>query len=200
MRSSPLFVSLFVVLALAVPAAAQTVTGDNVLAVYFDEGATQRSWYGTGPVTLYLIAGPLTRYDTHLGRRVPCTQLEGWYAPMNIIPIENVSNPILTPRGAGSPAPISLAGGHTDIDLMLPVPLPLAGRTVIADITMVVVSTAPTAIHLLPLAFRADGVLGWFEILRDEQGDDTSHVASLNAAAPVPAEPSSWGGIKRLYD
>ncbi len=182
------------------PATAQSIDITNALVVYFDEAATVRSWYGTGAVTAYAVAGPLKRWDgTSL---VPCTQLESWWATSSLDPLTGRATGTWIPRGGGLPAAVAFAGGYADLFINLPTPLPLDGRTVVAELRLDVTSNLPTLICLDGWIYRADGATGNFATLThgpDGPMDMTCLTAAINAAAPVPAERGTWGGVKAMF-
>ena len=182
------------------PAAAQTVDVPNALVVYFDEAATVRSWYGTGAVTAYAVAGPLSRWDG--ASYVPFAQLESWGATSSLTPGTGRATGTWVPRGGGLPAAVAFAGGYADLFITLPTPLPLQGRTVVAELRLDVTSNLPTLICLNGQHFRADGQTGYFALLThgpDGPMDMTCLTAAINAAAPVPAERGTWGGVKAMF-
>lgn len=179
-------------------AAGQTVPDDNALVFYFDEGASVRSVYGTGSITAYLVAGPMIDFEGN-----PYAVMNGWGANgMRIDPFENVASAVLTPRGAATPASYTFTGYTANVGFDLGEPLPLAGRTVIAELALEVVSEAPT--YLRPCGVNGgscdvDGVQRWFEILRDDTGLAIVDTSVINGEAPLATDSPSWGGVKALY-
>lgn len=195
-------VALAVISALAGVASAQRIGEPNALVVYFDEAATQRSWYGTGPVTAYIVAGPLEQMD--VWPAVPYTGLEWWLAELELVPASHVADVVVRARGDAAPLQYALEPSWwPQLTFTLQTPLPLAGLTVIADLEMLVLSDQPTEIHLRGGPFIADGRQDAFAMLThgsDGPMDVTDHVANLNAEAPVPVEAMTWGGLKALFD
>jgi len=190
--------AIFFSLLLIQPILAQTVDEANALVFYFDEEATQRSWYGTGEVTVYLMAGPL------FFEGQPCQVLNSWDCwSMAIYPLENVSGAVLTMRGNAEPAVMDLGAlGFLDCQVQLLEPLPLAERTVLAELVVNVVSTEPTALEAWGGNFTADGNPNWFEQLTsgpDGPMDMTGHTATINGDAPVSTESLSLDQLKALY-
>lgn len=187
---------IFLVISIQAPLA-QTVDENNSLVFYFDEDATQRSWYGTGEVTVYLTAGPMV----HQGE--PCSFLNSWQCDDLIIdPIANVTDARITMRGVASPAVVDLPDGWTNLNVTLLEPLPLNGRTVVAELTLNVISPDPTALIAWGSYFVADDVQGLFELLTmGPHGpmDMTGHSASINDLSPVSTENLNWNLIKSLY-
>jgi hypothetical protein len=182
------------------PAHSQPVDVTEALVVYFDEAATVRSWYGTGPVTAYIIAGPL--YSWTGTAFVPYQQLEAWSGEISLVPQVGRATATVVPRGGAAPAVINLTEGHAFLDVTLPTPLPLHERTVVADLQLVVTSNLPTIICLEGWQYRADGATGWFAMLTN--GSDgpmsrTCFLAGINTAAPVPVAQDSWGAIKAMF-
>lgn len=178
----------------------QTVDVPEALVVYFDEAATVRSWYGTGPVTAYIIAGPLNRWTGTA--YVPYQQLEAWSGNISLEPLVGRATATVVPRGGATPAVIDLADGTAFLDVALPVPLPLQQRTVVADLQLVVTSSLPTIVCLEGWQYRADGATGWFAMLTrgpDGPMDMTCLVAAINAAAPVPVVQDRWGEVKAMF-
>ncbi len=184
-------------------AMAQIVDQDNSLVVYFDEAATQRSWYGTGPVTAYIVAGPMTYWDGDA--MVPYVGLDWWLSNLYFVPLEgHLSGVMVRSRGSATPAEIAWNPVMYEISFGFDSPLPLSGRTVIADIEMIVVSDQPTEIHIEPGLFKADGMLEplsfeWLTRGPDGPMDTTDHVANINAAAPIATETRSWSSVKSLF-
>jgi hypothetical protein len=201
MLSRPGFMAsaLLVALGFAAPVAAQVVDVPNALVFYFDEAATQRSWYGTGPVTAYLVAGPLDIAGE------PCRLLSSWASPnVDIWPHDNVANPTLTMRGDAAPAVLDLDAMQMGFVVTLATPLPLDGRTVVAELTMDVVSDTPTRLIAWADSFAADGRTGWFTTLThgpDGPMDFTGNTANINDASPVGNgnANASWGRVKALF-
>lgn len=200
------WLTLLLALALAGSAAcpqvahSQTVVVPGALVVYFDEAATIRSWYGTGPVTAYIIAGPLNRWTGTA--YVPYQQLEAWSGNISLDPLVGRATATVVPRGGAAPAAIDVTGGSVFLDITLPVPLPLQGRTVVADLQLVVTSSLPTIVCLEAWRYRADGATDWFAMLTrgpDGPMDMTCEVAGINAAAPVPVVQDSWGEVKAMF-
>lgn len=182
------------------PAHSQTVDVPGALVVYFDEAATVRSWYGTGPVTAYIIAGPLNHWTG--SATVPCQQLEAWRASIALDPVVGRATAVVATRGGAVPAFVELSEATGFLDVSLPTPLPLQGRTVVAELRLVVTSNLPTIICLNGWDYQADGVRDLFEMLThgpDGPMDRTCLVAAINAAAPVPVEQGSWGGLKAMF-
>lgn len=182
------------------PAHSQTVAVSEALVVYFDEAATVRSWYGTGPVTAYIIAGPLL-WSTGTGV-APYQQLEAWSGMLSLEPQLGRATATVVPRGGATPAVIDMPYGWAFLDIALPVPLPLQERTVVADLQLVVTSNLPTMVCLEGFRYRADGATGSFAMLTD--GPDgpmnrTCLVAGINTAAPVPVAQDSWGAVKAMF-
>lgn len=179
-------------------ALAQTIEDNNVLAFYFDEGATMRSWYGEGEVTAYLIAGPMV-----WGGGQPAALLNYWSCwELIVMPVENYTDARLTMRGMATPAVVELNNGWTDLSVIMNEPLPLDGHTVVAELTLNVVSTTPTALHVWGGQYEADSIESMFEILTagpDGPMDMTGHTANINADAPVPTDHQSWDQLKSLY-
>lgn len=188
---------ILVALGFAAPVFAQVVDIPNAMVFYFDEAATQRSWYGTGPVTAYLTVGPLEIQGQ------PCQMLNSWSSwNMEVWPPDHVSGVTLTMRGVATPAVLDLNAMQLDVQVLLAEPLPLSGRTVIAELFMNVVSTEPTQLIAWPYNFTADGTLGWFETLThgsDGPMDMTGHTASINDDAPVGTQQVAWDQVKALY-
>lgn len=194
--------TLLVLTAAARPdaAAAQTVAVPNALIVYFDEGATIRSWYGTGPVTAYIVVGPLSAWDGQAD--VPSLQLERWSGRISLEPLAGNATATVMPRGGVVPAVVDLANGWADLEVTLPTPLPLQGRTVVADLALMVTSALPTVICLEGWQFQADGRTGSFTMLTDGpdgQMDMTCRVAGINTAAPVAATATCWSAVKAMF-
>lgn len=180
-------------------APAQTINESNVLAFYFDEEATERSWYGTGDVTAYLIAGPMIQPG--LGNQ-PYEYLQAWSCDIDVSPVENYSGALLTMRGLAIPATIELTGSWAMVDVLLPEPLALSGRTVVAELTLNVSSTERTELRVWGINFTADDVEDQFEILTsgsDGPMDMTNHTANINDDAPVSDRETSWSNVKALY-
>lgn len=176
---------------------AQTIPDNNVLAFYFDEGATDRSWYGTGDVTAYLVAGPLISVDGDF------QVLNSWAADeILILPFENVSSAHLVMRGAAYPAELEMTSMWAVLDVGLADPLPLNGRTVVAELRLNVLSEETTQLHVWGGEFIADGTWSHFAILTsggDGPMDMTGHTANINGDSPVPSSPASWGAVKSLF-
>lgn len=188
------------VMAVAAGAVAQVVDEENALVVYFDEGATQRSWYGTGQVTAYVVAGPMVWWDGY--QVLPHTGLESWSGVLYFVPWDHVADVVLRSRGDALPAQVSLDGTWWEFAFALQTPLPLAGRTVIAELDLNVLSDLATEVHLGGYGFVADGQSGQFAMLTsgpDGPMDMTDHVANINAVAPVAAEATTWSHVKGLY-
>ena len=196
--------ALAVISALAGVAPAQTIREPNALVVYFDEAATQRSWYGTGPVTAYIVAGPLEYWDG--AHNIPYHDLYAWAANLLLFPNEHVSNIVVRPRGSAWPESISIPGPlwWVEMEVQLDPSLPLSGLTVIADIDILVLSDQSTEIHVQGTRFVADdGQTRFFaELTNGPDGpmDFTDHVANINAEAPVLVDATTWGGLKALFD
>lgn len=189
---------IFAILLLACTAQAQTVQQDNALVFYFDEGATVRAVIGSGELTAYLIAGPMIDFA-----ETPYGFMNSWGANgMSIEPFGNVSSAILTPRGAASPASFEFTSGSANIGVLLAEPLPLSGRTVLAELTLMVTSSATT--YLTPCyanggSCDVDGVQRWFETLYDETGAPALATAAINGEAPLATSTASWSGVKALF-
>ncbi len=177
---------------------AQTIDDNNVLAFYFDEGATQRSWYGVGEVTAYLIAGPMV-----WGGGQPAAFLNSWACwELSVTPVENYTDARLTMRGTATPAVVELTNGWTELSVLMNEPLPLDGHTVVAELTLTVVSETPTALVVWGGQYEADNIESVFEMLTtgpDGPMDMTGHTANVNADAPVPTDHQSWDQLKSLY-
>lgn len=182
----------------AVTIQAQTVEVNNALVFYFDEGATSRSWYGTGEVTVFLVAGPMIHWDGQ-----PYAFINSWGTNgMEIHPFENVSSATLTARGSASPASFEFTDGSFSNGFQMIEPLPLAGRTVLAELTLNVISSEPT--YLTPCydnggSCDVDGVHRWFEVLFTHDLEMVLATTTINGPAPVAAEPLSWGQVKALF-
>ncbi len=188
---------LFLILFLVGSASAQTISDANVLAFYFDEDATERSWYGTGEVAVYLVAGPI-----EMGGQ-PCQGLNHWSAnEIWIGPFENVSSAHWIMRGAAYPAELEMTQAWAILDVGLADPLPLNGRTVVAELRLNVLSEELIQLHCWGGPFIADGVESHFEILTygsDGPMDMTGHTANINGSSPVPSSQASWGEVKSLF-
>ncbi len=193
-------ITLVAVSAIPVIARSQTVDTPCALVVYFDEGATVRSWYGTGPVAAYVVAGPMVYWDgTH---EVPYQALERWSGQISLAPMSNLASAVVTPRGGVAPVVIDPVLGVASLDVTLAPALPLDGRTVVADLALDVLSQAPTQIRLWGMSYRADGQESWFSMLTsgpDGPMDLTDWVANINAPAPIAVTPQSWGAVKQLF-
>jgi len=179
---------------------AQTVEQLNALVFYFDENATERSWYGTGEVTAYLIAGPLVYSDNGLHYHEFLNSWSCW--GLDARPFENLSLATLTMRGEAIPASVELGPQPIDLDVILVEPLPLTGRTVVAELALNVVATERTELWAWGDAFTADGMANGFVQLTsgpDGPMDMTGHTANINADAPVGTEHLSWSQVKALY-
>jgi hypothetical protein len=187
----------------SVGAMAQIVDQDNALVVYFDEEATQRSWYGTGPVTAYIVAGPMVYWNGN--DLVPYNGLDMWLTNLYFVPLEgHVTGVVIRGRGNATPAEIVWNPVNYEISFSFYPPLPLSGRTVIADLEMMVVSDQPTEIHIEPGIFMADGMMEPLQFAALTSGPDgpmdyTDHVANINAASPIAAEMRSWSAVKSLF-
>jgi len=179
------------------PLEAQTVDDPNALVFYFDEAATQRSWYGTGEVTVYLIAGPMRNGENifHF--------LNSWGAwELVVMPMENVTGATLTMRGNASPEVVEIGPEGLDIEVVLLEPLPLDGRTVLAELDLDVVSTAPTELWAWGGDCVVDDIPWQFALLTsgsDGPMDMTGNTANINAGPPVATTARSWGQVKALY-
>lgn len=190
---------VFCLLALLVPVAqAQVVEEDNALVFYFDEGATSRSWYGTGEVTAYLVAGPMIDFGGQ-----PYEFINSWGANgMQIDPFENVASATLTARGSASPVSYEFTESSMSLGFNLTEPLALDDRTVLAELTLMVISSEPTG--LTPCypnggSCDVDGVQRWFEVLYDDSSEWVTATAFINGPAPVASTAASWGDLKALY-
>lgn len=184
-------------LLLAFPVVAQTVDVSNALVFYFDEEATLRSWYGTGEVTVYLVAGPMESGDQVF------QFLNSWsFWEMVVLPFENVSYATLTMRGNASPAVVPVDPWIPDLEVEMLEPLPLDGRTVVAELTLNVVSNDPTQLWVWGASCVVDDTPWGFTTLTsgpDGPMDMTGHTANINDAAPVGTRNVSWGQVKALY-
>jgi hypothetical protein len=202
MKSSHRILALAALLiCLSVAAQAQTVEVDNALVFYFDEEATQRSVYGTGQITAYLIAGPMLHFDG-----TPCQVMNSWgFAGMGVWPFANVASARLVPRGVAAPAFVDFTGDFLGTGFMMAEPLPLDGRTVIAELVLDVISDEPT--ELVPCdpgsaSGDFDGVAHWFNILTSGPHGPMDMVwatATINGPAPVSNTDATMGGVKALY-
>ncbi len=200
MNRAPAAAAILLLLCASAPAAAQTVDVLNALVVYFDEAATSRAWYGTGAVTAYLVAGPMVAWNG--GSLVPCQQLEAWNAQLILESADPALVASVTPRGPATPAAIPLTNNFAQLAVVLQPGLPLNGRTVVAELSLVVPGPASIAVCLWAMDYVADGRPGGFSLLTrgpDGPMDMTCHVAAINAPAPVPAAPASWSAVKALY-
>ena len=188
---------LMACLLLAVPLLAQTVEVSNALVFYFDEEATIRSWYGTGEVTVYLVAGPMENNGQAF------QLLNSWsFWEMLVMPFENVSSATLTMRGNANPAMVPVETFIDYLAVELLEPLPLDGRTVVAELALNVVSDEPTQLWVWGAECMVDGTPWGFTTLTsgpDGPMDMTGHTANINDVAPVGTQNVSWGQVKALY-
>ena len=190
---------VFCLVALLFPIAqAQTVEENNALVFYFDEGATSRSWYGTGEVTTYLIAGPMIDFWGQ-----PYEFINSWGANgMQIDPFENVASATLTARGLASPVSFELTEGSMSLGFNLTEPLALSGRTVLAELSLMVISSEPiglTPCYVNGGSCDVDGVHRWFEVLYDDSSEWVTATAFINGPPPVASTAASWGDLKALF-
>ena len=78
----------------------------------------------------------------------------------------------------------------------------LNGRTVVAELTLTVLSEEPTWLWAMGYNFMADGFPDFFRALTsgpDGPMDMTGYSAAFNGPPPVSAESSGWGDLKALY-
>ena len=132
---------------------AQTIELDNVLVNYFDEEATVPSWYGLGEVTVYLVAGPLLKFKDVWE---PYATLNSFVADYWIWPEAHVSGAVLMPRGTAFPPTVDLGDSALMQEIQYLEPLPLNGRTVVAELTLTVLSEASTWLWAMGFDFMAD--------------------------------------------
>jgi hypothetical protein len=195
---SRFYLLVICLLAIVVPVAqAQTVEEDNVLVFYFDEDATTRSWWGTGEVTAYLIAGPLVDFNG-----APYATLSSWGCnELGVVPFENVDSAILTIRGTSTPSVFELTSDISGVYGLFLEPMPLNGRTVLAELTLNVISNDRTDLVAFDASYEAEDQHRWFEIMTGHDGpmDIVWETASINANAPVSTNTASWGSVKATF-
>jgi len=186
---------LLIVLA-ASNAVAQSVTEDGAICFFFDEEATIRSHYGTGVIVGYLVVNPLwVGHQAEWLQRWTCTFF--WEADAGV-----VGNCDVWPQ-QGLPAQFNVAGGSVDVDVQCHLPLAPVGPTVVATVGFHVTAAEPVAIHVVPGEFQADGSdpvpFTWLTHCSWAIMCFTTHMANINAGAPIPNESNSWGALKLMY-
>jgi len=195
MRTRFTFWLLLIVLA-ASNGVAQPVTEDGTICFFFDEEATIRSYYGTGVIAGYIVVNPLwVGHQAELLQRWTCTFF--WEADPGV-----VGNCHVWPRN-GTPVEYDANSGSVDIDVTCYLPLLPLGPVVVATVGFHVTAAEPVAINIVPGEFQADGsdpmpfglltACYWVIMCL------TTHVANINADAPIPNESSTWGELKLLY-